>query len=498
MPEDMETFIEKNKVIQTEILTKAKARKIKVLYLKHQKFNIENRMLLLLNFAGGTAGIVSQENFIAVDYYDIYLLHRNRLKSVLDILNIEDILSTGLIYGWLDTDNVLHTAEAEKQMNFESKFENGLSYHYLEDGKYLVQEKEMDVVICSDCGKKMLNSSNVVKTENGTKYCHECVERLNIGTCKICGKIHKRKQIEMTQDTLLKGYKLGDKIDICNDCCNTYYNYCEDCSNLIRKPKTRCYKCESSLILNYSTKPEPMFKTMRNENTKLYFGWEWEVEVKGNPRDVSYIANTKGRGLMYCKHDSSINNGVEIVTHPMTYNFFKSRSKFFRELFSDIKKAGGHSYDMENTGVHIHISRAGFKNEEHIINFTKCIYQKDYSEFIALRKGNHYAHYHDFSTPCIKRQLINPGDRYRAVNFCNRNTIEVRIYKGTINYDSLLMYIQHLMCCIKYAETMKVNGKFHMKDFIKFIESQPFTSHKMLRARTKAFKDLYFKYSPAE
>lgn len=498
MPENMEAFIEKSKVIQTEILEKAKERKIKILYLKHQKFNIESRMLLLLNFVDANAGIVYQENFTTVEYYDIYLLHRNRLKSVLDILNTEDMLSTGLIYGWLDTDNVLHTAEVKKQMNFEPNYEKGIIYHYLGDDKYLVQEKECEVVICSDCGKRMFNVSNVIKTEDGRIYCSDCAERLNIGVCDLCGKVHIRKQIEMTPDSLLRGHKLGDKINICNGCIGAHYYFCEDCGTPVRKPKTRCAKCESSVILSYSTKPEPIFKAMRNENTRLYFGWEWEIESKGNPRDISYIANTKGKGLMYCKHDGSIRNGVEIVTHPMTYNFFRSRAKFFRDLFSDIKNAGGHSFDTSNTGCHIHISRAGFKNADHIINFTRCVYQSKFSEFIALRPGNHYAHYNGFSVPSIRKQLINPCDRYRAVNFCNRNTIEVRIYKGTINYDALMMYIQHLMCCIKYAETMKVGGRFHMEDFLKFIESQPFASHKMLRARTKAYKDLYIKYSPEE
>ena len=499
MSENMEKFIEKSKEIQNEIIEIASRKNIKILYLKHKKFNIENRMLLLIDFSKKSAGIVYEEDYKTSEFYNIFLLHRNRLSKILDILNKENVIDEEYVYGYLDTDDVLHTKSGKKKMEFESGFVDGLCYYYISDNDdYIIQEKENQVKICSECGKKMFNISKAIITHSGEVFCEHCASEYNVGKCDVCGKVHRRREIKMTEDSLIRGKKLGDSISICNTCVSNLYYMCEDCGTPVRKPNTRCKKCSSSVILNYSEKPSPIFQSLSNEKTNLFFGWEWEIEAKNNPKDISYIANTKGHGLMYCKHDSSIRNGCEVVTHPMTYNFFKSKSKFFRELFSDIKKAGGHSFDMSNTGCHIHISRAGFKDDNHIINFTRCIYQSKYSEFIALRQGNHYAHYNKFSTAEIRKQLSNPNDRYRAVNFCNRNTVEVRIYKGTINYDALLMYIQHLMCCIKFAETMKVSGRFHMEDFLNFIESQPFGSHKMLRARTKAYKELYIKYSPEE
>lgn len=496
MSENTEEFIKKSKELEEEIVNLGKQKNIKVLYLKHNMLSISGRMLAFISIEQEKAEVVYDDNFDNIECYDIFLLHRDRLNLLLDIMN-SDIISNDVVYGYLDTDNKLHTKDKVKQLEFEDSYKNGTSYFYIkEKNSYIIQSKQSDIVICSYCGKRMFSSSEFIIDSRGNHYCHTCESNLNIGVCDICGKVHRRRTVVMDEETLLEGRHIGDELNICEYCVNIKYRSCDNCGTLILKEKDLCNKCKLSQILNYSTKPEPIFQSMKREKTKLFFGWEWEIESKHSPRDIAYIANTKGNGLMYCKHDGSIRNGCEIVTHPMTYNFFKHNEKLFKDMFKEIKDVGGHSFDMNNTGCHVHISRAGFRDEDHIINFTRCIYQEDFSQFIALRKGNHYAHYNKFSIPEIRRQLQRPCDRYRAVNFCNRNTIEIRIYKGTINYDVLLMYLQHIICCMKYSESMNVSSKFNTNNFLKFIEKQ--RTNKLLKVRTKAYKDLYIKNSFSE
>lgn len=488
---EVEDMIKDKIEIQEKLIKEMIGRDMKVVYFNHKNLGMEGRFLGIINVITKEAGIVCNDNYNNFEWYGLFILHTNRLKTLNEIFELSDILESPLVWGYLDKDNKLHTKEGIIQLNFESKYSEGVSYFY-HNGKYFIQERENQFQICRECGARLFSEEDMVKTDTGEFYCKSCAESYNIGVCDICGKVHKRRNITLDQESLLSGKQIGDVLNMCYKCVDDLYNNCEHCGRLILKPNIACSDCKFSVILNYSTKPTPKFNKLKNEKTKSYFGWEWEVETKHNPKDIARIANQTGNGLFYCKHDGSIHNGCEIVTHPMTYNFFKKNAKMFQDMFDKIKKVGGHSLDMDNTGVHVHISKEAFDNKDHMINFARCItLPVEYSEFIALRKGNSYAHYRKSSVNEIKKQLDHEDhDRYRAVNFCNSNTIEVRIYKGTINYSAILMYLQHVICCMEYSKTMKLSGKFNQDQLIDYILSKKDKAFSMLKARTKVFKYL--------
>ena len=96
---------------------------------------------------------------------------------------------------------------------------------------------------------------------------------------------------------------------------------------------------------------------------KRYFGVELEVDEGGesdsNAERVLDIANS-GRELIYCKHDGSLNDGFEIVTHPMTLDFHENNMPW-AEIMEEAKKmlASGHVKATE-------VSRLlGYKNPSH-------------------------------------------------------------------------------------------------------------------------------------
>lgn len=491
---EVEALIKDKQEIQERILAKAIEKKIKVLYLRHNKFNAEGRCLAIVNVEEKEAGLVCKNDYTGFDWYGMFMLHKNRLKVLEDVINKDDIFDGDYVWGYLDTDNKLHKKGITKQLIFELDYVKGTCYWYNSSkDDYVVQERASQFQICRECGIRLFDEDDMIKTENGHYYCKHCSENENIGVCDVCGKVHKRTKITLSEESLLPGRHVSDTLNICYRCIDEKFNRCENCGKLILKPNIACNDCRFSIILNYSTKPEPIFRKLKNETTKSYFGWEWEVESKHNPKDIARIANQTGNGLFYCKHDGSIRNGCEIVTHPMTYNYFRRNSKMFQEMFDKIKKAGGHSLDMDNTGVHVHISREAFDGADHMINFARCISQAiDYSEFISLRKGTRYAHYKKNSTSDIKKELEGSvsRDRYRAVNFCNRNTLEVRIYKGTISFDAILMYLQHIICCMEFSKTMTVTGRFSQDKLVDYILSKKNKSFNMLRSRTKVFKYL--------
>src|SRR6188768_1102070 len=87
-------------------------------------------------------------------------------------------------------------------------------------------------------------------------------------------------------------------------------NVCEDCD---------CDPCEcrDEGLESYGFKPTPLF----HGDGPLFMGLELEVEMGGrSSRGDAVTAVHDALGdLVYCKEDSSLNTGFEIVTHPMSW-----------------------------------------------------------------------------------------------------------------------------------------------------------------------------------
>ena len=84
------------------------------------------------------------------------------------------------------------------------------------------------------------------------------------------------------------------------------YPYCRECFE----------KLNNFAIKNYSYKPEPIFYG----SGPLYLGVELEIDKGGeedsNAQKLLDIANENDERI-YCKHDGSINDGFEIVSHSL-------------------------------------------------------------------------------------------------------------------------------------------------------------------------------------
>ena len=93
-----------------------------------------------------------------------------------------------------------------------------------------------------------------------------------------------------------------------------------------------CSNCFPQVnILDYTIKPSPLFKVdLKKEKIKrenLYFGVELEVENMENTISNNDMAERIIDYGVYCKSDSSISNGFEVVTHPFTWDWYKDEGK---------------------------------------------------------------------------------------------------------------------------------------------------------------------------
>jgi DNA-dependent RNA polymerase auxiliary subunit epsilon len=273
---------------------------------------------------------------------------------------------------------------------------------------------------------------------------------------------------------------------MCERCYENNTTYCEDCD------ATYLNGCEynhdedvdTRLVHDYSYRPDPKFHSSEGENTRLYFGIEVETEVRGGSYEnrryaAEYAVSLEQEGLAYLKSDGSLECGFEIVSHPMTHNYFMNKASVLWNTIGTLKS----DYDMmawgtKTCGLHIHISRAGFNGGSHQHRFLQLVYNnKDFYELLAGRSSSHWAKFDDNVDPntgqkSLKHKFERGGsDRYAAVNTNNRQTLEMRIFRGSLNTRFIKSCIDLAHASVEFTRVMSVpEVREHKLDCINLIQ----------------------------
>ena len=307
-------------------------------------------------------------------------------------------------------------------------------------------------IICSECGA-VLTEEHAQYFDNRT-FCHDCFEQLTT-TCDNCGAIIWREHAE------------GDSnYTLCSHCYEYSYTTCEDCGRLIHNEDALyedgedypyCRECFEKLnndaIKNYSYKPEPIFYGSGN----LFYGIELEIDKGGenslNAQNLLDIAN-ENEDRIYCKHDGSINDGFEIVSHPMTLDYHTNTMNWL-DVFENAVEMDYRSHNTSTCGLHIHCSRSAFgkdyEQQEQTIGRVIFFVEKHWNELVKFsrrtpdnlnRWAAKYATISDTTEETYKKAKDKRMGRYVAVNLENYNTIEFRLFRGTLRYKTFLATLQ--------------------------------------------------------
>lgn len=178
---------------------------------------------------------------------------------------------------------------------------------------------------CCHCGQIISGTPVMVEDDS---LCECCAEE-ETTLCSRCGERIYRDDNAGDEDTPL-----------CQSCYENHYYRCDRCGRIIyegdayyasddeEQDYPLCHDCYSSrnrdrAIQDYYYKPEPLF---RGDGPR-YFGVELEIDGAGeddsSAREVMEIANSNGLENLYCKHDGSLDDGFEMVTHPMTLDYHR-------------------------------------------------------------------------------------------------------------------------------------------------------------------------------
>jgi hypothetical protein len=256
---------------------------------------------------------------------------------------------------------------------------------------------------------------------------------------------------------------------------------------------------EDDLVLSYSFKPRPQFQHC-NEPSKLYFGVETEINFEDEYTKDCVLKTIKRAeryylrdGLFYLKYDGSLHYGIECVSHPATLGFWKKleEKEQLDIYFSLLRHFGGkvkvcsediYYKKVYTAGLHVHISSKSM-TDLHKYRFHLFINNlQDYSEVIARREGNDYAVYYGYETyrknlkEYVEQQTSRDSSRYSAVNWTNRDTVEVRIFAAAMNVTEYLTAIEYCHAVYQYTKHCGIgyllNNEKHIvwAHFLKFIE----------------------------
>lgn len=271
-------------------------------------------------------------------------------------------------------------------------------------------------LICTECGDRIWRDANAGDEE--TPLCQDCYDRYYL-TCFRCGRIIHEDNSYSFRDTPL--------------CCDCYHRNCVI---------NACYH-----------KPQPIFYG----EGKRFFGVELEMDEGGedneNARKLLDITNNTDV-LAYCKHDGSLRRGFELVTHPMTLDFHQNQMPW-EDILHEAVSLGYRSHQAQTCGLHIHINRTAFGDteEEQDACIARVLYffEKHWEELLKFSRRTPQqleqwaARYGYKEQP---RDILNHakkgyhGGRYTCVNLQNLNTIEFRMFRGTLKLNTLIATLQ--------------------------------------------------------
>ena len=352
--------------------------------------------------------------------------------------------------------------------NIKGKTINGVKYFYCEDCgeifKDILMKKIQGYKICSKCFKNYNICKHcggfLLKTlgkSSSTKdfYCNNCYKKL-FTICVIC---NKEKELEKTK----KGI---EGKDYCENCYNLTFSTCDKCGDLFFKtrlkfnPRRNLYYCvdcfeEEKIIKNYTYMPRKLNFNKNKWDNDLMMGVELEVQCMDSENKAEdlkeFLTQEKLYSNFYFKEDGSLrdnnNNkiGFEIVTHPFSLQHAHKNMKF-KYILKWLKDNKFVSYWGGKCGLHVHLSKNFFSSKEikkmrifHSIN-----YEKVYTFSKRGSSGNQFCHAESFS----KQNYFNKNQSQSGRHYClntdtGKPTVELRIFRGTLNFDRFLATLQY-------------------------------------------------------
>ena len=329
--------------------------------------------------------------------------------------------------------------------------------------------------ICKGCGCICIGTAILVNQgfDDEGYVCPDCISS-EYFRCSHCGGYY-HEQYHWASDS---------DFTVCNRC-SSLYEVCEDCSEIVHNSDAHyhngyyyCNNCFDdivrdslgNIIEDYSYKPVPIFLGESDDN--LYLGVELEVDYGNSVRAANSISDKFSD--VYLKRDGSLETGFEIVSHPATLHYHKYRLawEYIMNCCTENKMK---SHDTSTCGLHCHVSRLffGSTSDEQDLHIAKLIllinkFWDNYMVPFSRRNITQLARWArkpsiDILDTDTEKEIIDKvkgtryKGRYQGINLENSSTIEFRIFRGTLNFNTFIATLQFVDCVCRFSKSMKLS-----------------------------------------
>ena len=274
--------------------------------------------------------------------------------------------------------------------------------------------------------------------------------------------------------------------DYCNsndeyicESCSENYSRCESCDDIYHNDDmyydddgNYCTSCHDERkpdngINDYHTAKNKGYRE-RGKKGSMFIGFELEVESKDNDKGemVQALQRIDKEELLTYENDGSLNDGFEIISQPISKAYYIDYRGKLNRMLDSLKDNGFRSYDTDTCGMHVHLTKSKFTTYQ-LYRFLDFFYKNP--KFIGLISQRSNAVLEDKSSYCrlydndenfdssdsslkaiaADKKWNFDAPRYMAINLENSKTVEVRIFKGTLDKVSFHKNIE--FCFALYA-----------------------------------------------
>ena len=302
-----------------------------------------------------------------------------------------------------------------------------------------------------------------------------------------------------------------NEMHYCNSCRDNSFYWCSDCDEWINNDNNcGCEDCHEQdddynlFAYNYRIALQDYGQS------KLKYGIELELEVRSNFHrfDIVEELHDVMKNDAICKRDGSLDEefGFELVSTNADFDYHKNHlwSDFFKlNLHEKVKGYHGHQ-----TGYHIHFSREPFTVRE-MRRLNAFYHNQENRSFLIDISGRETTYAKYLNNITIESDIETDGDdfKFRAINFNNTDTIEVRIFRSNLKpisffrnlelVHSINQFVLSGSESIKYTEYFDYLLNNPTKDYINlllWLDDKEYFSHlehiEDFKSRYNDFKNL--------
>lgn len=281
---------------------------------------------------------------------------------------------------------------------------------------------------------------------------------------------------------------------VCDNCGRWTDNVCDE---------GYCQRCHNDycvrLIQDYHSTHYRPRRFLPDDKQKLYLGIELEMESPDYCiEEVAKALDpfSKKRSIFTLEEDGSLDDGLEIVSEPATLAYHKTQFGW-HDILEAARQSSAISQDSDNCGLHIHFNTNFFNHSVNTelslgtwfntvdLNSAKLLYffERFWHPLVKFSRrtsgqiqGNARRYGAIHGSPKTVCDIAKKQGRYFVINLGNTDTIEIRLFRGTLNEETFFACLELVDFLARYVKkrTVQYIQRVTWEKVVKAIKSKDY------------------------